>query len=114
MRESIEQWYDLRPKERYKQACTSLELMGPLMASPTQLVICWYQEDERELDQLVKMAELISSDPKMDYVVPVLNLSIKSNRDLLSNMIKERGNPVGLIMALQDTVQRRYKKGLHR
>lgn len=114
MRETPDQWNDLRILQRYKQACVSMELMGPTMSSPTQLVICWMDDHDRELEQLIKMAELISADPHIDYVIPVLNLKLKSNRDLITNMIKENGSLTGLITSLQDTVQRRYKKGLHR
>jgi hypothetical protein len=86
-------------------------LLGPERLSPTRLLICWSEDEDGPISNILQKAMDINRNSTIDYVIPLINLRFESNRVAITNVLKGT-NPVGFISYSQSILMKYYSKGL--
>jgi hypothetical protein len=109
------EWDRLKPFTKALMARNTLQILGANLSVPTNIVICWTIDGEATggTGQAIHLVEMINSNKKLDYVIPIINLQKEESREMITRIVRGL-DPVEFIDTMQDIYLRRYHKGQYK
>lgn len=88
-------WNNLKESTKLLMLRNTYQIMGIELTKPTNLVICWTPDGRASggTGQAIAMANYITISKRTNITIPVINLQIKKDRDIIENMLKNNIHP---------------------
>ncbi|MCK9429366.1 MAG: hypothetical protein M0R17_05140 [Candidatus Omnitrophica bacterium] len=83
-------WNSLKDTTKLMMIRNSFQIMGPLMNSPTDLVICYTPDGQASggTGQAIAMADFITKSKKTDIIIPIINLQQEKHLSVIKEVLK--------------------------
>lgn len=109
-------WESLKEYTRMLMARNTLQLLGRNLSEPTNLIICWTTDGEATggTGQALAMAEMANQNPKLDYVIPILNLQREVDRNLITSVLRDDISLTVLFEGPRNALLKQYSKGVYK